>query len=197
MSPAAPFVRQPSRRLKARVAGVLAATSGGFVTRAVDALDLSFDGIEGDGHAGATRRSGGREPWYPRGTTIRNERQLSLLCPAELAEIAEALAIPALAPEWLGGNLVIEGLPRFSWLPARTLLFFEGGVTIKIDGDNAPCRKTGRAVAKEHGERPDLELAFVAAARHRRGLVGWVEKPGRIERGEAVDVRLPEQWLYS
>lgn len=196
MNAGAPFVRHPPRRLKGRVAEVLAAESG-FVTRSVDALDLAFDGIDGDSHSGATRRSGGREPWYRRGTAMRNERQVSILCPTELAQIAEALAIPALRPEWLGGNLVLEGFAHLTWLPPRTLLFFEGGATIKIDGDNAPCRKTGRAVAQAHGGRDDLELGFVAAARHRRGLVGWVEKPGRIVCGEAVEARLPEQWVYD
>ena len=46
---------------------------------AAAAIDLTFDGLAGDFHAGATRRSGGREPWYPRGTEMRNERQVSIV----------------------------------------------------------------------------------------------------------------------
>ena len=32
-------------------------------------------------------------------------------------------------------------------VPVSTLLFFKGGVTLKIDGQNAPCRLAGRSVA--------------------------------------------------
>ena len=39
-------------------------------------------------------------------------------------------------------------------------------------------------------------LMFPKAAKRLRGLVAWVEKPGRIARGEAVSVRIPEQWIY-
>ena len=56
---------------------------------------------------------------------------------------------------------------------------------------------SGRAGARHVTDRPSLELDFVKAARHRRGLVAWVEKPGRIEAGEGVEARLPEQWIYA
>ncbi|GGD92509.1 molybdenum cofactor sulfurase [Aureimonas endophytica] len=193
----APMRRHPARKLKGRVAGLFRAPPDDFVTSAVETLDLGFDGVAADVHGGATRRTGGREPWYPRGTEIRNERQLSLLSPDELAEAAEALAIPEIRPEWIGGNLLVEGIPRLTWLPPRTLLFFEGGVTLKIDGDNGPCRLSGRGIARHHPGREDLELGFVKAAKHRRGLVAWVEKPGRIARGEGLEARLPEQWIYG
>ncbi len=39
-------------------------------------------------------------------------------------------------------------------------------------------------------------LDFVTQARRLRGLVAWVEKPGRIEPGEAVSLKIPEQWIY-
>jgi hypothetical protein len=54
----------------------------------VASLAIGFDGVEGDYHAGPTRKSGGREPWYPRGTEIRNERQLSIVAADELAMAA-------------------------------------------------------------------------------------------------------------
>ena len=168
-----------------------------FETQEVDALDLGFEGIAGDRHGGLTRRTGGREPWYRRGTEIRNERQISILCREELGAVAEALGLSAVAPEWLGGNLVLSDVPRLSWLPPRTLLQFANGATLRVDGDNAPCRASGRALARHHPGRTDIELGFVRAARHRRGLVAFVEKPGRIERGEGVRLRLPEQWIYD
>ncbi len=188
----------PGRKLSGTVAGTYSALQDDFVTQAVDALDLSFEGIADDFHAGHTRRSGGREPWYPRGTEMRNERQLSILAPDELAEIARRMGIAELRPEWIGANLVLDGVPRLSMLPAGSMLFFRGGVTLKVDGQNAPCRLAGRSIAR-HVDAPDPDacsLQFPKVARRLRGLVAWVEKPGRIEPGEEVSVRVPEQWVY-
>ena len=112
--------------------------------------------------------------------------------------VAERMGIRAIDPEWLGANIVIVGLPRLSMPPAGTLLFFAGGVTLKVDGQNGPCRIAGRAVAEKAG-MDDVEagaLLFPKAARRLRGLVAWVEKPGRIEEGEALSARVPEQWVY-
>ena len=188
----------PGRRLTAKVAGTYAALAGSFVTQAVEALALSFDGIEGDYHAGQTRKSGGREPWYKRGTLMRNERQLSIVAADELAVIAGRMHVAEVKPEWMGANLVLEGIPQLSMLPAGTLLFFKGGVTIKIDSQNHPCRDAGRAVAEGAG-MADVEegsLMFPKVARRLRGLVAWVEKPGTITPGEDISVRVPEQWIY-
>ena len=99
----------PARKLAARVAGTFVAPFDHFVTRATEELRLGFEGIEGDFHAGYTRRSGGREPWYPRGTEMRNERQLSIVAPDELALIAERMDIAELKPEWIGANLLHGG----------------------------------------------------------------------------------------
>lgn len=188
----------PGRKLTARAAALYAAPSDHFETRRVEELRLSFDGIEGDFHAGATRRSGGREPWYPRGTEMRNERQLSLVAADELAIVAERMGIAEIKPEWIGANLLIEGVPHLSMLPAGSLLFFKGGVTVKVDAQNGPCRFSGRSVA-EHAGMTDREagaLLFPKAAKRLRGLVAWVEKPGIIRTGEEISVRVPEQWIY-
>lgn len=191
----APY-RAPAFRLAGHATALYRTTGKSFETSPVAALDLGFDGLAGDRHGGLTRRAGGREPWYRRGTEIRNERQVSLLCADELAETASILGIPEIRPEWVGANMIVAGIARLSWLPPRTLLMFEGGVTLKIDGDNAPCRAAGHAVA-QHTGRMDIPFAYVKAARHRRGLVAWVEKPGRIEAGEGFEARVPEQWIYA
>lgn len=188
----------PPRKIAARAEAVLVAPFDTFVTTPVDVLELGFEGVAGDYHAGITRRSGGREPWYRRGTEIRNERQVSIVSPDELAMIATDMGIEEIRPEWIGANMVLGGVPRLSMLPSGTLLFFKGGVTLKIDGQNAPCRLAGRSVA-EHAGMADTEagaLLFPKVARRRRGLVAWVEKPGRIAAGEEVSVRIPEQWIY-
>ncbi|MER8385305.1 molybdenum cofactor sulfurase [Mesorhizobium sp. M0751] len=188
----------PARKLAARVAALYLASFDRFETRAVDTLQLGFDGIEGDFHAGTTRRSGGREPWYPRGTEMRNERQLSIVAADELAIVAERMGITEIKPEWIGANLLIEGLPHLSMLPSGSLLFFKGGATVKIDAQNGPCRIAGRSVAEKAGmaDHEAGALLFPKAAKRLRGLVAWVEKPGTITAGEEISVRVPEQWIY-
>lgn len=188
----------PARKLLARVDGVFVADEGRFQTRAADGLDLTFEGIAGDFHGGYTRRSGGREPWYARGTEMRNERQLSIVSPDEMAIVARRMEIAEIRAEWIGANLVLSGVPQLSMLPAGTMLFFQKGVTLKVDAQNGPCRIAGRSIA-EAARMADVDaasLAFPKAARRLRGLVAWVEKPGRIEAGEQVSVRIPEQWIY-
>lgn len=188
----------PGRKLAARVAGVYMAPGNDFQTVPVQSIALGFDGIEGDHHAGPTRRSGGREPWYPRGTEMRNERQLSIVAPDELATVAGRMGLAEIKPEWIGANLVLDGVPHLSMLPAGTMLFFAKGVTLKVDAQNGPCRVAGRAIAENAG-MADVEagsLLFPKMAKRLRGVVGWVEKPGSIEQGEAISVRIPEQWIY-
>jgi MOSC domain-containing protein YiiM len=188
----------PAHKLAAKVAGIYVAPFDHFQTRATEALELGFDGIAGDFHAGQTRKSGGREPWYPRGTEMRNERQLSLVAPDELAVVASRMGIAEVKPEWIGANLLIQGVPQFSMLPSGTLMFFKGGVTLKVDAQNGPCRFAGRAIA-ENAEMPDHEagaLLFPKVAKRLRGLVAWVEKPGVIRAGEDISIRVPEQWIY-
>lgn len=188
----------PIRRIPGRVEAVHKAAGGHFVTSACQQLDLTFEGIHGDIHSGLTRKAGGREPWYRRGTHIRNERQVTLVCPGELADVAAAMGVPLILPEWLGANIVASGIPALSMLPPRTLLFFASGVVLKVDGQNAPCKVAGKAVAAGLGrdDQDETALAFVAAAKRLRGLVAWVEKPGTIKAGDAIEARLPEQWLY-
>ena len=192
----APTIRD-GFKIECRVAGLFVATGDDFVTAPTDTLDLTFEGISGDYHSGATRLSGGREPWYPRGTEIRNERQLSLLSTDDLRTYAHRLDIPELKSEWIGGNILLEGISSFSFLPPRSLLFFDNGVTVKIDGNNGPCRIAGRSVASHYPDRPDIELGFAEVGRGLRGLVGWVEKPGRITSGESLTIMIPPQWIYG
>lgn len=183
-------------KLPGTVEGVFVAEGKGFATSPVEDLTLTFEGIPGDRHGGFTRRSGGREPWYKRGTEMANERQVSLLCPDELRLIAKRLDVPEVKAEWIGGNLLLAGIDRFTHLPPRTMLFFEGGVTIRLDGDNGPCRASGLSIAGHYEGRDDIELAFPKVAQGLRGLVGFVEVPGVVSMGEAFEARLPPQRLY-
>lgn len=193
---------KPGRRV-GTVAGLYSAASRGgrhpFVTQAVESLPLDLAGIVGERHAGATRKAGPREPWLPRGAVLRNDRQVSALCPAELSAIAARLDISHLAPEWLGGNLLIAGLDGFSRIaPGSRLAFggqwggkgrFDGGAVLRVEAYNFPCRQAGRAVADAAG-RADLEFAFVKEAAALRGLVLSVDLAGPIMMGDPV-VLLP------
>ena len=186
----------PGRRLAAELTEVRIGDLGGFATRRVVVAELTHEGMAGDGHAGFTRKSGGREPWYPRGTVIRSGRQLSIVSEEELAWIAVDLGLPVLDPGLIGANMVIRGVPRLSFLPAGTRIVFAGGATVVVEGQNAPCRQSGRALAAAHPGRDDLELGFVTAGARRRGLVATVEKAGPVAAG-AITLRIPEQWIYA
>jgi hypothetical protein len=166
------------------------------VTTATDTLQLSFEGIPGDRHFGWTRRASGREPWYRAAPEMRNERQISLLSPDELAIIAARLGRVGGEGRVDRRQPRLEGIPHFSMLPAGTRLFFDGGAVVVVDGQNAPCRYAGRAIAQHVPDRPDIELAFAKVARRQRGLVGWVERPGSVSPGAGVSARVPEQWIY-
>lgn len=189
--------RLAAKNIEARVEGVYWAPHGTFVSEAVDVLKLTYEGIVGDRHAGLYRESGPREPWYPRGTQMRNERQLSILSAEENTEVAAAMNIAELKPEWIGGNLLLSGVPALSQLPPRTMLMFPSGATVRIDGDNGPCKKSGAAIAAHVPGRPDLEFGFVKAAKYKRGLLGWVEREGEVRVGDLVKVRIWEQALYT
>lgn len=187
----------PKCKIPGKVHKVLQTASvDAFETRPAAALKLGFEGVPGDRHAGFTRRSGGREPWYPRGTEMCNERQVSILSSEELEQVARNMDIDRVDAEWIGGNIVVSGIARLSMVPPRTRLEFAGGAVIRVDGDNAPCRFAGAAIAAHYPEREGLDILFARKAKRLRGLVGFVEIPGSIAPGEGVIAHIPEQWIY-
>ncbi|MCS0493689.1 MOSC domain-containing protein [Ancylobacter sp. MQZ15Z-1] len=186
----------PAQRFRARLARTLIADGEGFATRDAPRLPLTLEGVPGDRHAGHARPADSRVPWYPRGTPIRNARQLTLVAPDELDAIARRLGVPEVRPEWIGANLVVEGVGRLTWLPPGTRLHFPGGAALAVEGENAPCRHAGAAVARACPGVAGLDLAFVKAAAGLRGLVAWVERAGEIAAGTDVELRVPTQRLW-
>ena len=178
-------------RLAATVISCLIADGGTFVSRPVDALTLDFTGIPGDRHAAATRKSGPREPWYPRGTEIRNDRQLTIVSVEELAEVGALMSLDEIAPGWIGANLALIGVADLTLLPAGTRFFFSGGATVVAEGENMPCRVAGRSIGEHVPGREGFDLLFPKVGRGKRGLVASVERPGIIRTGETVIIRLP------
>jgi len=186
---------QGTRRRAEAIEGVatscLIADGGDFRSRPIDALGLELEGIAGDHHAGFTRKASAREPWYPRGTQIRNNRQVTLVSREEIALVAAAMEIAALEPGWIGANLVTEGVADLTRLPVGTRLVFAGGAVLFVEGGNAPCRIAGRSIAEHYPGRAGLDLLFRKTATGRRGLIASVERPGRIVAGETFRARLP------
>ena len=193
----------PAKKLQGKVSQVLRADGDHYVSQPVSSLELTYGGVKGDYHEGLTRNSGAREPWYLRGTEMRNERHVSILSEEELVQIAAGMELERVEPGWIGANLVFEGIPNLSYLPPRTLIMFESGVTLRIDGYNAPCRDTGGSIARHVGieaedhTRTDLALAFKEAAHMKRGLVAWVEREGVITKGDAFTALIWAQWIYE
>ncbi len=175
------------------VVSVLRATDpDSFVSAPVTRLELDFGGVVGDRHHGLTRPSDTRQlRYYPRGTMIRNRRQISVVAVDELAEIADRLGLPHLEPAWLGANLLVAGVPSLSALPIGTRLLFAGGAGLVCEGANQPCRLPGEVV-QSHFPWSRAQAGFVKAAYGRRGIVASVELPAPLTPGEAFTVAPPD-----
>jgi len=158
-----------------------------FVTTPQTQVTVVFTGLEGDKHAGFTAPADSRTPWYPRGTEMRNSRQVSLVSVEELAEVAAALGVPEIRAEWLGANLLVGGIPGFTLLPPNTRLLFENGAALIITAENMPCNGPARVIAQQTG-RAETEALFPKLAIHKRGLVACVDRPGIICIGEKIRI---------
>jgi hypothetical protein len=166
-----------------------------LVTTPKPQVTVAFTGFEGDRHAGMRRKADGRTPQYPRGTEIRNDRQVSIVSVEELAQIAAAMDLPEIKPEWLGANLLLQGIPRLTQLPPMTRLFFGAGAVLVVQAENLPCQSAGKII-QDACSRPGLQELFPQAGLHLRGRVACVEKPGSILPGDPVEVEIPRQTPY-
>lgn len=158
-------------------------------------LTLSFDGIAGDFHTGLTRPADVRTLMlYKRDTPIRNVRQLTLVSVEELQQVADGMGIPDLRPEWLGANVLVEGIPDFTLLPPSTRLQFSSGATIVVDMENRPCSQVAEVVARHY---PKPRKGLVPAAMEKRGVTAWVEREGIVAAGDSITLFLPPQRIYA
>ena len=158
-------------------------------------MPLSLAGYEGEFHAGLTRPSCSRVlGQYPRDTTIRNTRQLTLVSAEELAGIAAALSLPMLNPAWLGASVVVEGIPDFSHLPPGSRLQSDTGTTLTVDLMNGPCQFPAMTI---EAAKPGHGKGFKPAAEGRRGLTAWVEREGTLKLGDRLRLHRPEQRAWA
>jgi len=168
---------------------------GGLEKQGVAEARLLFSGMKGDCHGGITRKSDSRMlKQYKRNTEVRNSRQLSILSAEELAAVAGIMGIPDVKPEWVGANMLLSGITELTMLPPSTRLQFPSGAMIVVDAENHPCRYPADIIARHH---PEQKKGFVAAAMHKRGVVGWVEAEGVVRTGDAVTVWVPPQRIYG
>lgn len=162
---------------------------------ALESVDVSYEGFVGEAHGGLTRPSCSRvKLQYPRGTEIRNVRQISVLSREELDAVAAEMDLDVIAPEWIGANLILEGIPTLTQLPPASRLIFSGGVSLVVDMENGPCRFAAEQIEKH---RPGKGMRFAKVADGRRGVTAWVEKTGAIAMGETVRLHIPPQRLYE
>lgn len=157
-----------------------------------DTLILSLDGPEGEiRHRGRTRASCSRvTSQHPKGTTIANVRQLSVVSQEELNAIAAGCKLAAIDPVWLGATMVLEGIPDFSHVPPSSRLQGPDGATIIIDMENRPCQLPAREIDID---QPGHGKAFRTAAKGKRGVTAWVERPGVLALGQTMRLHVPDQ----
>jgi len=162
----------------------------GLSNRAVEALDLRFEGPVGESRSGLTRASCGRVvSQYPRGSNIRNTRQICIMSAEELAGIAAAMGVEALDPALVGASVVLEGIPDCSHVPPSSRLVNEA-VSITVDMENRPCLLPAKGIEAEMAGKGGL---FKAAAKGRRGVTGWVEREGVLRLGDELRLHVPTQ----
>ena len=171
----------------ATVVGLHVWPAGSDLPIAADPLVLDWGGPIGDRHHGLTMSSDVRQkPHYPRGTEIRNHRQVSIVEQSELDEVAAALGLDRLAPGLIADNIYLAGATDLTLLPPMSRLVFAGGAVLLLGGENDPCTIAGAMVEAVHGTPASK---FPTDAIHKRGVTGWVEHPGEIRVGESVEIR--------
>jgi hypothetical protein len=162
-----------------------------IVTQALMEMQLTFAGCDGETHAGLTRSSCSRvTAQYPKGTTIANTRQLSIVSAEELAQLADALKLQSVDPAWLGASIVLSGIPDFSHVPPASRLISQTGVSVTVDMQNRPCQFPARTIETA---QPGHGHAFKAAAKGLRGVTAWVERPGTLRTGDIMTLHVPDQ----
>ena len=167
----------------------------GMTSRAMETVDVTYAGFEGEAHGGLTRPACSRvKLQYKRDTEIRNVRQICILSVEELDAIATAMGLDTLDPRWIGANLVMQGIPDLTQMPPASRLIFEGGVSLVVDMENAPCRFSAESIS---AFRPGQGASFPKHAKGRRGVTAWVEREGTIVMGESARLHVPPQRIYA
>ncbi|MVO16777.1 MOSC domain-containing protein [Parasedimentitalea huanghaiensis] len=171
------------------------AANDGLRAKPVSTMDLGFEGDAGARHAGVNRESCVRvKNLYPQGTEIRNVRQLSILSEEELALIAADMGMEKVDPAHLGVSIVVRGIPDFTFVPPASRLQGPDGVTVVTDTENRPCIFPAKEIEKDHA---GFGPKFKPAAKNRRGITAWVERPGKLTVGQPLRLFIPDQRAWA
>lgn len=162
-----------------------------ITARPLDEMRLTFAGYAGEVHAGLTRPSCSRVmKQHPKGTEIRNVRQLCVVSAEEMAEVAADMWLEEMDYAWVGASLVLEGIPDFTHLPPSSRLQGPDGVTLVVDMENLPCQEPAVTIEKA---LPGQGKDFKAAAKDKRGVTAWVEREGVLRLGDILTLHVPAQ----
>lgn len=157
----------------------------------VKTVQAGFDGFSGEDHAGLTRASCSRvTAQYPKGTEIRNTRQICIVSQEELTQIAQKMGVEQFDPTWCGASMVVEGIADFTHIPPSSRLQINGVTTLTVDMENRPCNLPAPVIEED---APGYGKAFKAAAKGLRGVTAWVEREGSIAIGDPVTLHVPDQ----
>ncbi|MEC7763947.1 MAG: sulfurase [Pseudomonadota bacterium] len=171
--------------------GHVADRKAALASEGQDTARLTFAGIEGEDHGGVTRPACSRVSiLHPKGTEIRNTRQLTVLAAEQIDKIAENMGLDHFDPAWIGVSVVVEGIPDFSYVPSSSRLQMPDGATLTVDMVNHPCTLSGRSV---ENFAPGYGPKFKPAAVDLRGVTAWVEREGTLNVGDKVRLFVPKQ----
>ena len=159
-------------------------------------------GPKGDVHAGFLRQINGHDTAYLSTSSLKkkhhkvlNTRTWTALSSEEVKEIEQQLNLPVPAGCMME-NLIISGVPHFSQLPPTSRFVFpfryENQAILAVWEENGPCSGIGEPFERRYGIE-GLKTKFIAAAIHRRGVMGLVYAPGHVEVGDEVRVYPPAQ----
>ena len=164
---------------------------GGLTTCEVNHLDFKLQGVDEDRHRGFTKAAGGRDTQlYQRGVEIKNHRPWSAVSIEEMSQVAQKMGVTELKPEWIGANLLFEGIESFSQIPPLSRLVFENdGPVLVVYEENTPCKYPQPHIEKHIGT---TLKKFAYAAKKKRGLVGWVEKAGIAKANQQIELWVPK-----
>lgn len=156
--------------------------------------EFFYDGIKGDKHWGLTALARTKHPEFKEKIELKNTRQVSIMSVEELDLIAKELAIPEIKAEWMSANMLVSGIPNLSQLPPGTRFYFQGGLILYNEGQNFPCKTTARIMMEKFPDEEGIYQRFLKAALEKRGLVAWVEYPGKLSAGNSFEIDLPPCW---
>lgn len=175
--------------------GVVTDRSASLRTTPQDKITALFAGFEGEAHGGLTRPSCSRvTAQYPKGTEIKNTRQITILSAEELDQIATTMGLDHLDPALVGASMVIKGIPDLTHLPPSARLQGPDGATVTVDMANRPCVLPAKPIEEEN---PGFGAAFKPAAKDRRGVTAWVECEGVFHVGDQVRLHIPDQPAWN